>query len=45
MEKEEKVDRRRGGEAVLRNGQGWTLLSQQGQLKTLGGNGLLYSHL
>ena len=29
--KEEKVDRRRG---ILKGGQGWTLLAQQGQLKT-----------
>ena len=32
--KEEKVDRRRGGKIILKDGQGWTLLAQQGQLKT-----------
>ena len=37
-----KKDRRRGGIIILSSGQGWTLLAQQGQLKTgLGGNGLL----
>ena len=40
--KEEKVDRRRGGKIILKGGQGWTLLTQQGQLKTgLGGKELL----
>ena len=44
-EKGEKVDGRRGGKTILRRGQGWTLLSQLGQLKTrLGGKGL-FSHL
>ena len=33
-EKIEKVHRRRGGNAILRGGQGWTLLAQLGQLKT-----------
>ena len=32
--KAEKVDRRRGGKIILKGGQGWTLLAQQGQLKT-----------
>ena len=40
--KEEKVDRRRGGKIILKGGQGWTLLAQQGQLMTvLGGKELL----
>ena len=34
MEKQEEVDRRRGGKAILKIGQGWTLPAQQGQLKT-----------
>ena len=41
-EKEEKGDRRRGGKIILLSGQGWTLIAQQGQLKTeLGGKELL----
>ena len=32
--KEEKVDRRRGGNIILISGQGWTLLAQLGQQKT-----------
>ena len=40
--KRRKVDRRRGGKIILKGGQGWTLLAQQGQLKTgLGGKELL----
>ena len=40
--KRKKVDRIRGGETILRSGQGWTLLPQLGQLKTgQGGKGLL----
>ncbi|MEW8542231.1 MAG: hypothetical protein AB2693_01745, partial [Candidatus Thiodiazotropha sp.] len=39
-------ERRRGGRTILKSGQGWTLLGQQGQLRTgLGGKGLLSSHL
>ena len=42
QEKEERVDRRRGGKTILRSGQEWTLLAQLGQIKTgLGGMGLL----
>ena len=32
-DKEEEVDRRKDGKTILRNGQGWTLLAQLGQLK------------
>ena len=32
--KTEEVDRRRGEKTILRNGQGWTVLAQLGQLKT-----------
>ena len=42
MEKEENVDRTRGGKIMLRSGQGCTLLAQLGQLKTgLGEKGSL----
>ena len=41
QEKEETVDRRRGGKTILRSGQGCTLLAKLGQLKTgFGGYGL-----
>ena len=46
MAKEKEADRRRGGKLILKGGQGWTSLAQQGQLKT--GHGrkeLLRSHL
>ena len=40
--KEEREHRRRGGKAILRSGQGWSLLAELGQLKTgLGGKGFL----
>ena len=46
MEKEEEVDRRRGGKTILESGQGWTLPAQLGQMKTgPDGKGLLRSHL
>ena len=46
MEKEEELDRRRGGKPLLKCGQEWTLVAQQGQLKPgLDGKGLLGSHL
>ena len=46
MEKEEEIDRRRDGKTILKSGQGWTLPSQLGQLKTgQDGEGLLRSHL
>ena len=46
MEKEEEVDRRRGGNTVQKNGQGSTLQAQLGQMETgQDGNGLLRSHL
>ena len=45
-EREEEIDRRRGGKTVLKSGQEWTLPAQLGQLKTgQSGNGLLQSHL
>ena len=45
MEKEEKIDRRRGGKTTLKSVQGWTS-PQLEQLKTeLDGKGLLQSHL
>ena len=34
MEKEEEIDRRRGGKTISKSRQGWTLLAQIGQLKT-----------
>ena len=43
--KEEKLNRR-GGKTILRDGQGWILRTQLGQLKTgLGGKGLLLNHM
>ena len=46
MEKEEKVDRRRGGKTISNSGQGWTLPAQLGWLKTgQGEKGWLQSHL
>ena len=42
--KKEEVDIRRGGKAILKSGQEWTLPAQQGQLKTRqGGKALLHS--
>ena len=42
MEKEEEIDRRRGGKTISKSGQGWTVPAQLGQLKTgKDGNGLL----
>ena len=42
QEKEETVDRKRGGKLIFWSGQGGTLLAQLGQLKTgPGGKGLL----
>ena len=42
MEKEEEVDRRRGGKTTSKSGQGWILPAQLGQLKTgQDGKGLL----
>ena len=44
--KKKNVDRRRGGKTTLRNGQGWILPAQLGQLKAgQGGKGLLQIHL
>ena len=34
MEKEEEVERRRGGKTIFKSGQEWTLPPQLGQLKT-----------
>ena len=34
MEKEQKVDRRRGVKTILKSGQEWTMSAQVGQLKT-----------
>ena len=46
MEKEEEVDRRRGGKTISKSEQGWTLPAQLGQLKTgQDEKGLLSSHL
>ena len=46
MEKEEKVDRKRGGKTISKSGQGWTLPAQPGQLKAgQDEKGLLQSHL
>ena len=46
MEKQEGVNRRRGGKTILKSGQGWTLSAQVGRLKSRhGGKGLLGSHL
>ena len=46
MEREEKVDRRRGGKTILKSGQGLTWPAQLGQLKTgLVGKELMGSHL
>ena len=46
MEKEEEVDRRRGGKTISKSGQGWTLPAQPRLLKRgQDGKGLLRSHL
>ena len=46
MEKEKEADRRRGMKTILNSGQGWSLQTQLGQLKTeQGGKRLLRSHL
>ena len=34
MEKEEEVDKRRGGKTISKSGYGWTLPAQLGQLRT-----------
>ena len=46
MEKEEEVDKRRGGKTISKSGQGWTSPAQLGLLKTgQDVKGLLQSHL
>ena len=46
MEKKDKVDRRRVGKTIIKNGQGWILPTQLGQLKTgQDRKGSLQSHL
>ena len=46
MEKEEEVDKRRGGKTMLKSGQEWALAAQLEQLKIgQDGKGLLQIHL
>ena len=41
-EREENIDRRRGGKTIIMRGQGWILLAQLGQLKTGAGGKELF---